>query len=254
MQDSEAPVEGFAELFKNTVEAVKKECLVPGKPLVMGDLTCVCLAYSQYGIIANLLGLNKIEEAEPYLNAALDYWNTTSMTYILPEMIFIGNRDWWGEFDTVEEPKRLREFFPWLFKGGQPTEGVFGLIRDSGNLCPTSHFLYLVDLIVGIAHVDDYVQILPRMFPGWSEFKVERIQTQLGPISYSIKRSLSKMDIAIEKPVGKIRFYFDSLKVEGYEVKCNGRMIKAGDWKRNANYQYGIDLPETACIVSLNYG
>jgi hypothetical protein len=240
-------------LIEKTIEKVKEQCLVPGHSLVMGDPDSVHFGFSQCGFIANLLSLNRVAEAEPFMKEALEYWNTTVMTYILPEVVYVKNRDWWNTFDPVKEPKRIRELYPWVYKGDQPANGVFGLVRGNGNLSVFAYFLYVVDLITGIVHTDEAIQIMPKPFPGWNEFKAENINTRIGKISYSILRKNGKTEIKIHKPDGKAYFCFDVIGIENKKIKTDEKEIKIESLKPGTGYKYRFDLPyaETNMVLKI---
>ena len=193
--DPELEETSLRGLVSETMRIIMSKCVEPeNKWAVTGGTGRIGLSYAQLGTAAALLNLGAIDDAWKVLNEILKYAESTSLKYILPEVVVLKTRK--------EEYKRAREehrrIAPWLYN--DKTEGLPGWPCNPGNLIHMSYYLFVADLICGIFHRRDRIIIRPRIPSEWKTFMVKNYPTRYGSVSYEYKRSCDEMRLTMKKP------------------------------------------------------
>jgi len=161
--DPEANIPGFEEKIRETVKRVQQErCCDYDHRLIYAHFPRAD-AYSQLGMVLDLLFLHEPEEAYVYLDAFLSYWGLTNLPFILPECIETYQLNNAGQktlmSETMEEKCRT---FPFLYPGskGQPENGYF---RAPGNLIHVGYLFWIYDVMLGISVKKNRLLFTPRL-------------------------------------------------------------------------------------------
>ncbi len=101
-------------------------------------------------------------------------------------------------YDRVR--RQSKERAPWLYHDG--SENLFGFPSNPGNLVHMSYYLFVVDLICGIAHGEDRksLQVEPKIPTEWENFAVTNFKTRFGQVSYHLKRTAKGISLQLTKP------------------------------------------------------
>lgn len=183
--DPEADIPGFEAQIRETVLRVQKErCCDYDHRLIYAHFPRVD-AYSQLGMVLDLLFLNQPEEAYVYLDAFLAYWGLTNLPFILPECVetyqlnHAEHRTLMTE--TMEEKCRT---FPFLYPGseGQPEIGYF---RAPGNLIHVGYLFWIYDVMLGISVKKNQLCLQPRLPKALLPLTLQGYHTPFGEVDIS---------------------------------------------------------------------
>ncbi len=247
--DPELEEVSLRDLVSKTMRIIMSKCVEPeNRWAVTGGTGRVGLSYAQLGTAAALLNLGATDEAWKVLNEILRYAESTSLKYILPEVVVLKTHN--------EEYRRAREehrgIAPWLYN--DKTEGLPGWPCNPGNLIHMSYFLFVADLICGIFHKQDRIIIRPRIPSEWKTFSVKNYPTRYGPVSYEYKRNRNEIRLIMKKPHVPADVI---IELEGQigRALMNGKELHFKITKENERRYVELYIPKEteAAEISLNY-
>lgn len=193
--DPEVDVHDLDHLYPQTMQEVKDGAMSPGNPWMFGRFNCGGGSYGHCGMIGSLLNLCRLAEAGGFINEVLKYSEDTRLRYVLSEGITYKDESY------RERYERLRAYAPWTYKDlDEKDPSLFGSASNPGCLVMPSYWLYCVDLITGIAIIDQALRIWPKI-PGFmTNFRVSNYHTPRGSVSYELVKETGRMKFRLQKP------------------------------------------------------